>query len=229
MNVFTGLIEELGTIEQAADEPGGRRIRVRAARTREDLVLGASIAINGACQTVVGLPAGDAFEVIAVEETLRRTTLARLRAGLPVNLERPLRVGDRLGGHWVSGHIDTTGAVLAIDDRGRDLAYRIELPEGIRGFVVEKGSIAIDGVSLTVGEVDERSFRVYIIPETRGRTLFSGYRVGDRVNLEADLLAKYVHRALGLSAGAHEAGGTRPRGWGDAARRVLEAWERGES
>ena len=154
-------------------------------------------------------------------ETLRRTTLGSFRPGRRVNLERPLRVGDRLDGHWVNGHVDGRGRILEVRREGRDVSFRIGLPAGLGRFVVEKGSIAVDGVSLTVGEVDAGSFRVYIIPETRELTLFGTYRAGDEVNIEADILAKYAAKALaadaesaGAAGGASGARGA-PRGrWG---------------
>lgn len=243
--MFTGLIEERGEILGVSDAPAGRRLRVRGPLVAADLVPGASIAISGVCQTVTGPPDAGTFEVVAVPETLRRTTLGSLRPGSPVNLERALRAGARLGGHWVNGHVDTTAAVEEIGRAGREYHFRVALPESIAPYVVEKGSIAVDGVSLTVGEVDAAGFRVYIIPETRARTLFELYRVGDRVNLEADILAKYVERALswlrvrerggGAAETGTRAGGPGPApgtdgprgagGLGPEARRVLETWE----
>jgi riboflavin synthase len=214
--VFTGLIEEIGEIAGVRETTTGRRLRVRAERVLDGLVEGDSVSISGVCQTVVALPEPGCFVVHAVPETLRRTTLAGLKQGSPVNLERAARVGDRLGGHIVNGHIDATARILEARRSGGETAYRIELPAGIARYVVEKGSIAVDGVSLTVGEVDSGSFRVYIIPETLERTLFGRYRAGDRVNLEADVLAKYVERVLG----PHQ---------GSAALARLEAWsEEGE-
>ncbi len=199
--VFTGLIEEMGTVLRAARIAEGRRIAVRAGRVCDGLRAGDSIAVNGVCQTVTSLSGSGLFEIVAVGETLKRTTLGSLRSGDSVNLERPLRMGDRLGGHWVNGHVDRCAAIEAIERIGDDFAFRIGLPPELALYVVEKGSIAVDGVSLTVGEVDDRGFRVHIIPETRERTLFGSYRVGDSVNLEVDILAKYVRRALGQGLG----------------------------
>jgi riboflavin synthase len=219
--VFTGLIEELGEVVAARDGAGGRHLRVRGGPTLAGLAPGASVAICGVCQTVVTLPAADQFEVIAVGETLRRTTLGSFRPGQRVNLERPLRVGDRLDGHWVNGHIDGTGRVVEVRRDGRDFSFRIALPAGVERFVVEKGSIAVDGVSLTVGEVGTGDFRVYIIPETRERTLFGTYHEGSEVNIEADILAKYAAKAFAGGAGANGA-------WSPEARAVFDAWERGD-
>lgn len=254
--MFTGLIEELGEITGVADRPDGRRLRVRAARIGSTLAPGASVAISGACLTVTALPEPAQFEVTAVGETLRRTTLGSFRPGRRVNLERPLRAGDRLDGHWVTGHVDDKGRILEVRREGRDVSFRVSLPADLGRFVVEKGSIAVDGVSLTAGRVDAGSFRVYIIPETLDRTLFGTYRVGDEVNIEADILAKYAAKALaggagsalgrvasagpGLvgdlssSAGVGAAGGGvtmddagTARAWGPKARGIFAAWERG--
>lgn len=237
--MFTGLIEELGEITGVADGADGRCLRVRAAKVVSTLVPGASIAVNGVCQTVTGLPGPAEFEVIAVGETLRRTTLGLFRPGLRVNLERPLRIGDRLDGHWVNGHVDGKGRILEVRRQGRDVSFRVALPDSLGRYVVEKGSIAVDGVSLTVGEVDAGSFRVYVIPKTREVTLFGTYRAGDEVNVEADILAKYVEKTMagsGVDAeaaeaprGAAAAGRTNASGtWGPQARGVFEGWERGD-
>ena len=225
--MFTGLIEEMGEVVRAVDEAGGRRLRVHAPRVARDLERGASVAINGVCQTVTTLPGPDQFEVLAVAETLRRTTIAGLAAGRHVNLELSLRAGDRLGGHWVNGHVDCTTTIEEMRRSGADARFLFGLPPVLARYVVEKGSIAVDGVSLTVGGVTPSTFEVFVIPETRARTLFGRYAVGDRVNLEADILAKYVEGALGLDP-LRDA----PRAaaaWGsESARRVFEAWERGE-
>jgi riboflavin synthase len=241
--VFTGLIQELGTLIRADSAPEGRRLRIRAPGTASSLRSGDSVAVNGVCQTVTGPVASGVFETTAVPETLRRTTLGALHAGARVQLELPLRPGDRLGGHWVNGHVDAVASILEIRPGGRDAAFRMALPSAIAPYVVEKGSIAVDGVSLTVGEVDARSFRVYIIPETLERTLFGAYRVGDRVNLEADLLAKYVERILRVRGTGQAADLSRPVGGaidGEASaggstpasldiQQVLERWMRERS
>jgi riboflavin synthase len=227
--VFTGLIEEMGEITGVTDGVDGRSLRVRAARVGPTLMSGASIALNGVCQTVTDLPGPTEFAVTAVGETLRRTTLGSFRPGRRVNLERPLRVGDRLDGHWVNGHVDGTGRILEVRHEGRDVSFRVGLPPGLGRFVVEKGSIAVDGVSLTVGEVETDSFRVYIIPKTRELTLFGTYRAGDEVNIEADILAKYAAKAM--AEGGRAAGGRGTEGlgaWRPQAREVFEAWERGD-
>jgi len=222
----------MGRIIGGFRQEAGRLLRVEAPRLAPSLSPGDSVAINGVCQTVVRLSAGGVFEVIAVGETLRRTTLGALAPGDPVNLELALRVGDRLGGHWVNGHVDSVSQVREIRRSGADLAVRIGLPEELARYVVVKGSIAIDGVSLTVGEVEAGSFTVYIIPETAGRTLFGKYRPGTRVNLEVDILAKYVERLLQVrGATARENPGTAGADGGSAGRaaKILEGWseERG--
>jgi riboflavin synthase len=221
----------MGEILRVTDGADGRRLRVRAPSLAAALRAGDSVAINGVCQTVSGPPRDGAFEVVAVAETLRRTTFGALGAGAPVHLEAALRVGDALGGHWVNGHVDARGEIREIRREGDDVAFVITLPPAIAPYVVEKGSIAVDGVSLTVGQVSAREFRVYIIPETRQRTLFGRYRVGDAVNLEADVLAKYVEKILLGRGGMSGAGGHRTdqSAAPDAARRILEEWERGAS
>jgi riboflavin synthase len=216
--MFTGLIEEIGEVRSVADQSAGRRILLRASAVMPGMARGDSVAVNGVCQTVAALIEPDSFAVIAVEETMRRTTFGSLRSGSRVNLERPLRLGDRLGGHWVNGHVDGTGRILETRRTGRDLGFCISTPPGLARYTVEKGSIAVDGVSLTLGEVNSRGFWVYIIPETRERTLFGRYRVGDSVNLEVDILAKYVERAL-------RAGSLEDR-QAPASLQILERWSR---
>jgi len=200
--MFTGLVEEMGRIEMVSQIHEGTLFRVSAPLSTTDLAPGASIAVSGACQTVVRCEPGEWFEVIAIPETLARTNFGDLLPGSMVNLERPLRVGDRLGGHWVQGHVDATGRIQQIDRRGQDRAMAIAIPAALAPYVVEKGSIAVDGVSLTIGVVEDRRdeclFWVHLIPETLARTRFSLYREEDRVNVEVDILAKYLWRAAAL-------------------------------
>lgn len=210
--MFTGLVEEMGIVEAVREVPDGRRLEVSARAALEGLKHGDSLAISGVCQTVVELlsaesgPAGAHLRaaVVAVGETLRRTTFGDLRSGSRVNLERPLRVGDRLGGHLVSGHVDGVGRIVEIRPDPADWGVRIAVPNQLAPFFIEKGSVCVDGVSLTVGTLDDEAtetrFWVYIIPETRERTLFGYYRVGDRVNIETDLLGKYVLRSREVAA-----------------------------
>ncbi len=199
--MFTGLVERLGLVVATRETTDGRALRISGGDLAEQLSPGESIAVNGVCQTIATKDesGGDTFGVVAVGETLRRTTLGELSPGASVHLERPLRVGDRLGGHWVQGHVDGVGVVAEVRRDGHDHAIRIELPEDLSRYVVEKGSIAVDGVSLTVGRTERSpaAFWVHIIPETRERTLVGAYVRGARVNLEVDILAKHVERLLG--------------------------------
>ena len=207
--MFTGLVEEMGRVETVEEIPDGRRFAITAPHALDDLKRGDSLAISGVCQTIVDIQ-GNASDltasVIAIEETLRRTTFGRLRPGSVVNLERPLRMGDRLGGHWVSGHVDGVGTIRELRANPEDWAVLIGVPASLAPYLIEKGSVSVDGVSLTVGTVDDREdetrFWVYIIPETRERTLFGHYETGDQVNIETDLLGKYVLRARELDARA---------------------------
>jgi riboflavin synthase len=157
--------------------------------------IGDSVAINGCCLTVVDVE-GDQLSFDAVPETMARTNLGDMKSGDPINLERPLAAGARLGGHFVQGHIDGVGTVLSVQPDENALIVEISVPEPLRRYIVEKGSIAVDGVSLTVARVYPESFSVWIIPHTQEVTRFGQYKVGDRVNLECDILGKYVERLL---------------------------------
>jgi riboflavin synthase len=184
--MFTGIVEELGSVVSA----GRGKLRVAAAKVLDDAEIGASIAVNGCCLTVVAK--GDQWwEADVSDETLRRTNLGDLTPGDPVNLERPVRPTDRLGGHIVQGHVDAVGEVV---DPVPDL--RLRLPDGLLRYVVEKGSITVDGVSLTVVDRLADGFTVAVIPHTADVTTLGRRRPGDRVNLEVDLVAKYVESLL---------------------------------
>ena len=185
--MFTGIVEELGRVREAG--PDGR-LTIEASIVSSTLVIGSSIAINGCCLTAVEV-APDGFVVQAVPETLSRTNLVDLQSGSEVNLERPLSVDGRLDGHIVQGHVDGTGEVLA---PAPDL--RVSAPGDVLRYLVEKGSITVDGVSLTVVDVDDESFSVAVIPHTAEVTTLGQRIPGDRVNLEVDLIAKYVERLL---------------------------------
>jgi riboflavin synthase len=191
--VFTGLIEAVGRVAELGPRRGSTRIGIECPPLLERMERGDSVAVDGACLTVVGLTS-DRFLADVVAETLARTTLGRLRPGHRVNLERALRVGDRLGGHLVQGHVDGVARVLEIRRRGDDHRVRLELTEAVRRYVAFKGSVTLHGVSLTVAAVDARSFEVAMIPETSARTTLGRIRVGDLLNVEVDLLARYLER-----------------------------------
>ena len=193
--MFTGLVEERGEIVALAYSAAGARLTVRAALVSSDAREGDSIAVNGCCLTVTDRD-GDTLSFDLLRETLDRTNLGKLQSGSPVNLERALAAGARLGGHFVQGHIDGTAKVLAFEAVGADYRLEIALPREFAHYVAFKGSIAIDGISLTVAEVKEASFVVWIIPHTRAVTNLSERRAGDIMNVEFDLLAKYVERIL---------------------------------
>jgi len=194
--VFTGLVEEVGTVRSVTPVGDGARVEIGAALVLTDVEMGASIAVNGCCLTVVDW--GDGWWAAdAVPETLSRTNLGALGPGDPVNLERPLPANGRYGGHVVQGHVDGTGAVQRIEqlDDGSYL-FTFSLPAELGVYVVEKGSIAVDGISLTVADVTPTTFSIAIIPHTHAVTAMGRRRVGDTVNVEADVLAKYVERLV---------------------------------
>lgn len=205
--MFTGIVEELGTVRAVVPHEGGARIEINAATVLDDAVLGASISVNGCCLTVVELGSGW-WAADAVIETLDRTTLGRLAVGDPVDLERPVRLSDRLGGHVVQGHVDGVGTVSARDllpDGSTRLRVEVPAPDrqgSLTRYVVEKGSITVDGASLTVAEVDDDRFSVVLIPHTLAVTTLGVRRPGDAVNLEVDVLAKYVERLLPRKRGS---------------------------
>ena len=187
--MFSGIVEELG--ELMAVEPS--RLVVAASKVMDDLALGSSICVNGACLTVTSRDSGS-FSVDVVPETLRRTNLGSLKVKDRVNLERSLPVAGRFDGHIVQGHVDGTGTVQSISDEGVALLIEIQAPESLMRYVVEKGFIAVDGTSLTVVNCDTGSLVVTVIPYTRDNTVFGIREVGEQVNLEVDILAKYVER-----------------------------------
>ena len=191
--MFTGIVEETGTVVALTPTEGGRRLRIET--NLAGLSIGDSIAVNGICLTVVGVAAA-AFEVEAVPETLARTNLGELAAGDRVDLERPLAAAGRFDGHIVQGHVDGTGRVEAVDPEGEGARMRIAALAALLRYTVKKGSIAVDGVSLTVAAVDDTAFEVALIPHTLAATVLGERRPGDLVNLEVDVLAKYVERML---------------------------------
>ena len=187
--MFTGIVEEVGTVRAA--RPG--RLTIAAQKVLEDTKPGDSIAVNGACLTVVELW-GDSFSVDVMPETLRRTNLGALRPGDEVNLERPMAVGGRMGGHFVQGHVDGVGKVISATQEEEALLVRYEAPQDIMRYVVEKGFITVDGVSLTVVQYDATSFKVSLVTYTIENTILGQRTPGDVVNLEVDIIAKYVER-----------------------------------
>jgi len=190
--MFTGLVQDLGSVRAVENEPAGSRLEVETALAPE-LSEGDSVAVNGVCLTAVSVADG-AFRADVMAETLRRSSLGPLAAGDPVNLELPLRPEDRLGGHFVQGHVDGTGTVEDVTVEGFANVVRIACGPEILRYVVEKGSIAVDGVSLTVADLDDEGFTVSLIPETIERTTLGGAAPGRIVNLEVDVLAKYVEK-----------------------------------
>jgi riboflavin synthase len=194
--MFTGIVEELGRVRAITANEGGARLEIDATTVVDDAEIGASIAVNGCCLTVVALGAGH-WAADAVIETLRRTNLGDLQPGDPVNLERPLRLADRLGGHLVQGHVDATGTVRTrAPEADGSMLVTFEAPPEVMRYVVHKGSITVDGVSLTVAAVVDDAFAVAVIPHTLAVTTLGSKPVGARVNLEVDMVAKYVERLL---------------------------------
>ena len=193
--MFSGIVEEVGTVRALRRQGASAVLTVAAERVLTGTRVGDSLAVNGACLTVTALDAGG-FTVDLAPETLCRTNLGDLRPGSPVNLERALAVGDRLGGHFVQGHVDGVGRVAALLPQGDTCLARFQAPPAVMRYVVPKGFIAVDGVSLTVVERDDSSFTVSLVPHTLANTILGRYQVGDRVNLEADIIGKYVERFM---------------------------------
>lgn len=189
--MFTGLVEEVGTVAAVAPMSGGARVRIHADRVLDGLAIGDSVAVDGACLTAVAIHP-DGFELDVVAETLRRTALGTRAAGDRVNLERALRAGDRLGGHLVQGHVDGTATIAVIVDEAQSRRMSLSVAPELLRYIVAKGSVAVDGVSLTVAARTDAGFEVALIPHTLGETTLGAVREGQTVNLEVDLVAKYV-------------------------------------
>jgi len=208
--MFTGIVEEQGRVRAITPNEGGARLVIEARTVLDDAELGASIAVNGCCLTVTAFDR-DSFAADAVIETLARTNLGDLAAGDPVNLERPLRFADRLGGHLVQGHVDATGTVRdRVPQPDGSEVVTIEAPDAVQRYVVHKGSVTVDGVSLTVARVDDDAFAIALIPHTLAVTTLGGRRPGDRVNVEADVLLKQIAAMLS-SRRAGRVGGRQKR------------------
>ena len=193
--MFTGIVRELGRIAAVEGGDEGRRLRIEAPATAAQLAVGDSVSIDGCCLTATQVANGG-FSATAVPETLARTTLGGLEPGDEVNLEAAARVGDPLGGHFVQGHVDGVGRVISLDPEGDGARLRVEPPAELLRYCVEKGSVALDGVSLTIASVEDGAISIALIPHTLAVTTLGALAEGDEVNLEADVLAKYVEKLV---------------------------------
>lgn len=193
--MFTGLIETVGEVAGLRREGGFVALTVQSSIPAAELALGDSVSIDGYCQTVVAAEGG-AFTVEISPETLERTTAGDLKIGSRVNLERAMRLSDRLGGHLVAGHVDGVGRIVSAKDQGRFRIFAIDLPEGLNKYVIEKGSVALDGISLTVNRIEGNRLEVGMIPHTVAQTTWENRGPGDRVNVEVDLIGKYVEKLV---------------------------------
>lgn len=212
--MFTGIIQEIGKVAAVVRRAGGIVLTVRAPGSAKELRTDDSVAVNGVCQTVVRC-GNESFEVEAVEETLRKTTLGTLGQGDRVNLELALRLGDRLGGHLVQGHVDCVGEVEAVEKRPMGWMVRVGFPEQFSRYIIPVGSIAVDGISLTVAAVERTTFTVAVIPHTLEKTTLADVGAGRRVNLEFDLVGKYIERqTAGRSGGGEGITEEKLGGWG---------------
>lgn len=203
--MFTGIIEEVGRIEKVVSGQKSSRIRVRAKKVLEDTILGDSIAVCGVCLTVTQLDR-EWFDADVMAETMRRTKLGDFKPGSLVNLERALQLKSRLGGHMVSGHIDGVGTIRSMEKEENAVWLTISASQSLLRYIIEKGSVAIDGASLTVAYVDDFLFKVSIIPHTADQTTLLRLKIGEKVNLECDIIGKYVEKLLGLSVASTEIG-----------------------
>ena len=217
--MFTGIVEEVGLVRAIQRRTGYQRTTVEAKRVLEDVSIGDSISIDGACHTVVEAERR-AFSFESVSETLERTTLGRLETGDRVNLERSLKLSDRLGGHLVAGHVDGTGRVLERRRWADNMVFRIGMQDELAVYLAGKGSIAVDGISLTIVSAGERDFTVTVIPHTMEATTIGERRVGDAVNLEVDLVARYLEKLTGRRAENGDLPTLRNVGFGSERERV---------
>ncbi len=220
--MFTGLIESQGIITRVDRKDGGALLEVYAPEFGRDMAIGDSVAVDGACLTVVKFIRG-AFIADVSQETLERTTLGGLKASSRVNLERALRLSDRLGGHLVTGHVDGIGRLLLRHHSGNSTVYQFQVPASLMPYVVPKGSIAVDGISLTVAQMKGESFAAAVVPHTEEVTTLKDKPIGAPVNLEADVLGKYVKRFVDVYGGGGRTATETPRkGLGDMLREVTE-------
>lgn len=220
--MFTGLVETQGIITRVDRVAGGAQVEVYAPEFGRDMAIGDSIAVDGSCLTVVKFIRG-AFVADVSDETMSKTTLGGLKQGAKVNLERALRLSDRLGGHLVSGHVDGVGRLLLRHPAGNSTVYQFQVPASVLEYVVPKGSIAVDGISLTVAQTRGESFAAAVIPHTEQSTTLKEKPIGAPVNIEADMMAKYVKRFVELYADPGNASpGTAKRGLGDMLREFAE-------
>lgn len=193
--MFTGLVEELGTVRHVQRSGGYQQLTIEAEKVLEDLQLGDSVALNGVCQTVTEIDSRG-FSVETLDVSLQKTTLGTLSKGEPVNLERALTPSSRMGGHIVQGHVDGLGRISALRHKGENIYLELILPQDLIGFCVAEGSIAVEGVSLTIAELRGTRITMNIIPTTWNATVFKERKVGDRVNIEVDIMARYAARLL---------------------------------
>jgi len=195
--MFTGIIEEIGTVVSVTQNSAQAKITIRAEKIFSDLKLGDSVAVNGVCLTASAI-SGNVFTADVMNETFSRTSLSQLKAKSCVNLERAMSAQGRFGGHIVAGHVDGTGVIKSIEKDDNAVWYTISAPENIMKYIIEKGSVAIDGISLTVAKLTQSTFSVSIIPHTAKETILSQKAVGDKVNLENDIIGKYVEKLMGF-------------------------------
>jgi len=194
--MFTGIIEAIGSVSQMQDKGGDLRLTLHVGKLNmNDVALGDSIAVNGVCLTVIEMT-NHSFSADVSAETLRLTSLGKLGTGSPVNLEKALTLQTRLGGHMVSGHVDALGKILERRDDARSIWFKVEAPANLAKYIVHKGSITVDGTSLTVNAVDGNEFELNIVPHTAQETIMSGYQPGTEINLEVDIIGRYLERLL---------------------------------
>ena len=193
--MFTGIIEEIGKISNINPIAGGMRIKISSSKILDDISVDDSICVNGVCLTAIKIE-DDGFWVDAVGATLEKTTFSKMQLSSSVNLERSLKLNDRLGGHFVQGHVNGTGTVLGINKLGENYFLKINVDENLEKYLIEEGSITIDGVSLTIAELDSTKVGISIIPHTWQNTAIQFKKVGDKVNVETDMLAKYIEKLI---------------------------------